>query len=179
MEDIVLQDKFAHQVKPEESIFESFAEAVGLSSETLGLLMYMAVGLMLAIWVYTATINFFIVLIALTCYTVVASFVIGLVPYWFIPLPIVAAVIVGFFDRQDSADEVPFNWEAYGERLKRAYESIYGRNAGFEEEVDLRVGVLVETDKGFRRKLAKAWMKRVSKFVGVEWLKLENSRSKV
>ena len=173
-----MEDRLVQRESVEESLLDSMAEAVGLSTDTLELLVYIGAGLMLALWAYTYTANFFLVFVALTFYTVVASFVMGLVPYWFIPLPIVAAVIVGFFDRQDSADEVPFNWEAYGEKLKRAYESIYGRNAGFEEEVDLRVRVLVETDKGFRRELSKAWMKRVSKFVGVEWLKLENSRSK-
>lgn len=68
----------------------------------------------------------------------------------------------------------PFEWEKYGERLKRAYAANFGGdNPGFNEEVDARIKLMIEADHGYRRQLAKNWLKRVSKFVGVDWLQLE------
>lgn len=73
-------------------------------------------------------------------------------------------------------DKVKFQWNLYGERLKKAYAAnFYGANPGFNEEIDARISILVESDRGFRRQLALDYIKRMSKFVGVEWLKLEDS----
>lgn len=78
----------------------------------------------------------------------------------------------------DTQEEIAaqINWTRYGERLKLAYAAKFGGdNPGFDQEVDLHIKILVDTDKGYTRQLAKDWVERMSKFVGIHWLRMENS----
>lgn len=68
------------------------------------------------------------------------------------------------------------DWIRYGERLKLAYAAKFGGdNLGFNQEVDYHIKILVNTDKGYTRQLAKDWVKRMSAFVEIKYLKMENS----
>lgn len=75
----------------------------------------------------------------------------------------------------DSPEE-QIDWLRYGNRLKLAYAAKFGgENSGFNGEVDYKIKIMVNTDKGYTRQLAKDWVKRMSKFVEIEWLKLDDS----
>ncbi len=94
-------------------------------------------------------------------------------------LPLVFAIITIFWVFKsmgvDSSKE-QIDWLRYGERLKLAYASKFGGdNRGFDGEVDYHIKIMVSNDKGFTRQLAKDWVKRMSKFVEIEWLKLDDS----
>jgi hypothetical protein len=94
-----------------------------------------------------------------------------------IPVVFAIMIILGIVKSfgVDSPEE-RIDWTTYGERLKLAYTAKFGGdNPGFDSEVDYHVKIMVNTDRGYTRQLAKDWMHRMSKFVEVEWLKLENS----
>jgi hypothetical protein len=96
------------------------------------------------------------------------------------PLMFAIIVILGIFAGLGKDSEVEIaaqiDWTRYGERLKLAYSAKFGGdNPGFNEEVDNHIKILVNTDKGFARQLAKDWVERMSKFVGIHWLRMENS----
>jgi len=78
---------------------------------------------------------------------------------------------------QDPVED--FNWEAYGEKLKNAYSAnFFGENRGFNQEVDARIQIMVNTDYGVRRQWAKGWLKKKSQWMGVDWMSLGDSNYK-
>lgn len=97
-----------------------------------------------------------------------------------LPLTAVMMVIVSIFRSlgKDTSEEIAMqiDWVKYGERMKLAYTAKFGgENKGFNDEVDARIKILVNTDRGFSRQLAKDWVHRMSNFVEIEWLRMENS----
>lgn len=105
-----------------------------------------------------------------------ASLITNVVPILF-AVSVIIVVIRGM--GVDKGDEAGFSWRDYGERLKKAYTAKFGGdNPGFESEVDYRIKLMVDTDKGYHREVAKDWLKRMSKFVAIDWLSLEDSDTK-
>jgi hypothetical protein len=98
------------------------------------------------------------------------------------PIMLFVCLAIGSFAiglGKDVGQEIGYDWKSYGERLKLAYAAKFGgRNMGFENEVDYRIKIMIDTDKGFAREVAKDWLKRMSKFTSIDWLSLENSNEK-
>lgn len=94
-----------------------------------------------------------------------------------LPVVYVAIVIVGIVKSigVDSTEE-QIDWTRYGERLKLAYTAKFGgENPGFNSEVDYRIKIMVNTDGGYTRQIAKDWVKRMSKFTELKWLKMDDA----
>lgn len=69
------------------------------------------------------------------------------------------------YSRNTIEESVDDYWVMYGNRLKLAYASKFGyENNGFNQEVDQRVGVMMNNGAGFTRGLAKNWLKRMHRF---------------
>lgn len=99
---------------------------------------------------------------------------IDLLPFVF-TVSLLSGIIYILIGRDAPGEARPrFEWEKYGERLKSAYAAQFGgENPGFNDEVDARIKLMINTDYGYRRALAKNWLKRMANFTGIEWLKLD------
>lgn len=100
-------------------------------------------------------------------------------------MPIVFGVVLSiqafYTVGKDSKGEMVeiVDWGRYGDRIKLAYAAKFGgENKGFNEEVDARIRILVDTDKGWTRQLAKDWIYRMSKFTDLKWLKMKDNINK-
>jgi hypothetical protein len=104
-----------------------------------------------------------------------AQAMISIVPILFVAM-VIGVIIMSL--GKDSEAEKQIDWTKYGERLKLAYAAKFGgENPGFNNEVDYRIKILVNTDKGFTRQLAKDWVKRMSDFVDIQYLKMDNANN--
>jgi hypothetical protein len=95
------------------------------------------------------------------------------VPFWFLALPL-PGILFSFWCMAES--EAPVyetgtvqssedRWESYGRRIKDAYSAKFGGdNPGFGEEIDKRINIMRSNGRGFTRKLASDWLKRMTKF---------------
>lgn len=91
----------------------------------------------------------------------------GLLPliYGVVVIPLIFRVIDGYSENTEEEQSVEDYWVQYGKGLKLAYASKFGgENNGFNQEIDQRVGVMMNNGRGFTRALAKDWLKRMHKF---------------
>jgi hypothetical protein len=92
--------------------------------------------------------------------------------------------ILGFmrrhYRRENPVPELQ-TWLAFGERLKVAYSAKFGdKNQAFNDEVDLHIRAMQAFSKGSTKRIDKDWLKRMAKFVDVNWsIPLEDSLSDV
>jgi hypothetical protein len=130
------------------------------------------IGLMLLIGIVMLNaVNLFVNDIDLTQYPSGMAILISILPLISCCLIIISIVnAIGKDIPQEKID-----WLRYGERLKLGYTAKFGgENQGFNNEVDYKIKIMVNTDKGFTRQLAKDWIKRMSKFTNIDWLKMDD-----
>ena len=62
-------------------------------------------------------------------------------------------------------------WKDFGNRLKLAYAAKFGgENKAFNDEVDAHIKVMRVMSKGYTKSLDEDWLKRMSRFVEVEYI---------
>ena len=144
------------------------ADILGLPSDNIVLIISL-----------TATVAIFVFLLLITgsylfAFTLSAPFLVlnamlGNVPYWIPPvyifIGIALSVTYAVIKEDVELPPTPDYWDAYGEDMKNAYSSKFGgANTGFNEEVDIRIGVMKHNGRGFTRTIATLWLKRMHKF---------------
>lgn len=98
----------------------------------------------------------------------------GIIPWWiawtycipamFFFMANIIGDVMGAGEEEAVSEQVSGQdrWEAYGQRLKNAYEAKYGyKNPAFDEEVDSHIRQMQHLGKGFTRSIAKGWLKRM------------------
>lgn len=164
------------QIDNSPNIFESFSHFLGIEESVLGIIICVLTILLLGINTFQLTGT-----ISISCLITppisLVFWIMGLIPIWMIGIFTLLAIIIHTSQLYSfSPTSEHFNWNSYGERVKQAYSAKYfGENSGFNEEVDVRIKIMRETDKGIQRELAKAWLRRKSRWLELKWLKLDSS----
>ena len=93
-----------------------------------------------------------------------------LLPPSLVPMALICGCILGLSKGLPGRMVVEYylHWNAFGNRLKVAYEAKFGYpNPEFNKEVDQHIKIMESMGKGYVKEIAEDWLKRMAKFVGV------------